>query len=820
MPEFCDVALPVPLDMVFTYRVDGDAVPIVGGRVLVPFRQQRMTGIVLESHDRAPAMKTKSVLSVLDFAPVLDPSLLRLGRWIADYYLAPIGEVFRTMLPLAAEFKRAITYRITAEGRTALHLAGMSGSPARSRRTPDEQAAEFRVLDYLGSQDEGTESGSAAGVREQKLVSAAHVTRQIFAGMVRKKWIAREDVSVARDAVPTIKVAQLKLVEGKLNQNQQTIIDTLAASGGRVSVDILRELKVPRTTLSGLVRRGLVEIIEEPATSGTPPGTERASLFNFEFNPAQQSALDRLREAVTAKKFSGMLLHGVTGSGKTAVYLAGMRSVLEAGRSAILLVPEIGLTPAVAADLHQIFGDQVAILHSALSDKERARQWHRIRNGETRMVVGTRSAVFAPVGDLALIIVDEEHDASYKQEETPRYHARDVAVMRAKMANAVVVLGSATPSLESYFNATKNKYALISLPDRVEQRPLPEVEIVDMRQEFQETGQEQVVSRKLAAEIKERLERKEQSMVLLNRRGYSPVALCRACGKTLECQNCAIALTHHKREHKMICHYCGYLAPVPKACVHCGSEYVYFLGTGSEKLEELLHGMFPQARIARLDRDTVRGHEDFERTLNALNEGELDLLVGTQMIAKGHDIHGVTLVGVVGADSALGLPDFRAAERTFQLLTQVAGRAGRGQTPGKVILQTYFQDHYAVQYAAHHDFAGFYDKELRFRSWMHYPPYSALANVLIRSDKLDEALQWSGTLGKWFEQNRHEGVRVLGPASAPIMRLKRDYRYHFLLKSPSREKLNTTLRAMLAYAAERKIPRTQIIVDVDAIWLM
>jgi primosomal protein N' (replication factor Y) len=270
----------------------------------------------------------------------------------------------------------------------------------------------------------------------------------------------------------------------------------------------------------------------------------------------------------------------------------------------------------------------------------------------------------------------------------------------------------------------------------------------------------------------------------------------------------------------MICHYCGYIAPVPKACVHCGSEYVYFLGTGSEKLEELLHGMFPQARIARLDRDTVRGHEDFECTLNALNEGELDLLVGTQMIAKGHDIHGVTLVGVVGADSALGLPDFRAAERTFQLLTQVAGRAGRGQSPGKVILQTYFQDHYAVQYAARHDFSGFYEKELRFRSWMHYPPYSALANVLIRSNKLDDALQWSGTLGKWFEQNRHDGVRVLGPATAPIMRLKRDYRYHFVLKSPSREKLNATLRAMLAYATQQKIPRTQVIVDVDALWLM
>jgi primosomal protein N' (replication factor Y) (superfamily II helicase) len=434
--------------------------------------------------------------------------------------------------------------------------------------------------------------------------------------------------------------------------------------------------------------------------------------------------------------------------------------------------------------------------------------------------VGTRSAVFAPVSKLALIIVDEEQDSSYKQEETPRYHARNVAVVRAKFSNAAVVLGSATPSLESYFNAKKNRYALLEMPDRVEKRPLPEVELVDMRQEFQETGSENVVSRKLIEEIRLRLERKEQAMVLLNRRGYSPVVLCRTCGKTLECRNCAIAMTHHKQSRRMECHYCGFTAPVPKSCAECGSEYVYFLGTGSEKLEELLHGYFPQARIARLDRDTVRGHGDFERVLSALNAGELDLLVGTQMIAKGHDVHGVTLVGVVGADMALGMPDFRAAERTFQLLTQVAGRAGRGYVPGKVILQTYFPDHYAVQYAAQHDFIGFYEKELRFRSWMHYPPYSSLVNVILRSDKLDDVLKWSGVLGRWFENTRHEGVRVLGPAAAPIQRLKRDYRYHFILKSTSREKLNGLLRAMLAHAEKEKVPRTNIVVDVDALWLM
>ncbi|HZQ69046.1 MAG TPA: primosomal protein N' [Terriglobales bacterium] len=812
MPHFCDVAVPVPLDTVFTYRVPEGMQPVVGGRVLVPFRQQRLSGIVVEIHDREPPVQAKPLGGVLDSTPALDQSLIQLGKWIASYYLAPIGEVFRSMLPLGAEFKRVIGYRVTHEGQQALHLASMSGSPGRSRRTPEEQLAEFRVLDHLSQREEV--------VREQSLRSAIQVSRAVLAGMVRKKWISREDLSGAQEAKRTVKFAVLRSAEGKLNTNQKLIVETLAASGGKAEVEILQGLEVPRTTLSTLVKRHLVEIVEEPADFTMSSLKARPSPFNFQFNQAQQKALTHLRDAVAGRKFAGMLLHGVTGSGKTAVYLTAMKSVLDAGRSSILLVPEIGLTPAVAADLHQVFGSEVAILHSGLSHQERAEQWHRIRRGDARVVVGTRSAVFAPVSDLALLIVDEEQDSSYKQEETPRYHARDVAVVRAKMVDAVVVLGSATPSLESYYNAVKHKYTLLEMPDRVEQRSLPEVEIIDMRQEFQETGSEQVISRKLAEEIGERLERKEQVMVLLNRRGYSPVVLCRACGKTLECRNCAIAMTHHKRSHRMECHYCGYTAVVPKECAECASEYVYFLGTGSEKLEELLHGMFPMARIGRLDRDTVRGRGDFERALSALHEGEIDMLVGTQMIAKGHDVPGVTLVGVVGADMALGMPDFRAAERTFQLLTQVAGRAGRGQSPGKVVLQTFFPDHYAVQYAARHDFAGFYDKELRFRSWMHYPPYNALANVLVRSDKLDEALRWSGMLGKWLEHTRHEGIRVLGPAAAPIVRLKREYRYHFLFKSASREKLNTLLRGMLAHAAQQKIPRTQVIVDVDAVWLM
>ena len=824
MPQFCDVALPVPLDATFTYRIAEGQVPVLGGRVLVPFREKKLSGIVVRLHDEEPKYKLKHVGLVLDQEPVLDPRLLELGEWIAQYYLAPLGEVYRTMLPLGAEFKRATGYRIAERGTEALYESATVGSSRRSRASVEQQDLEYAVLDYLADGEL---------VREESIRSATGATKQVLRAMVTKKWILREDLSSVRDARRVVKVAVLirgaedpsssgvsdKRAERKLNPNQQTILDFLKLRDGRAATDEIRALDVPASTLQTLVKRGFVRIEEEPAERARSGMRPRRTL-EFLLTQAQQSALKHIRNGVAVKKFSVLLMHGVTGSGKTAVYLSAMQSVLNEGRGAILLVPEIGLTPAVSADLHSIFGEQVAILHSSLSDDERAEQWHRIRRGEARIVVGTRSAVFAPVHDLALIIVDEEHDHSYKQEETPRYHARDVAAVRAKALGATVVLGSATPSLESYKNAQSGKYRLIEMPDRVQERPLPEVEMIDMRQEFQQTGHEQVLSRKLIEEVTARLDRGEQAMILLNRRGYSAFVMCRACGDSIQCRNCAIAMTHHKRERKLMCHYCGYQQAIPKTCPKCGSDYVQFLGTGSEKLEDLMHSAFPKARIGRMDRDTVRGHDDFERILTEFQAGEIDLLVGTQMIAKGHDMHGVTLVGVVGADTALSLPDFRAAERTFQLLTQVAGRAGRGSTPGKVILQTYFPDHYAVQFAAHHDFAGFYDKELRFRGWMHYPPFTALANVLVRSDKLEEAMHYSGVLGRWFEQTPHETIRVLGPAAAPIVRLKRDYRYHFLLKAQSREKLNALLRAMLQHAVGNKIPRSSVVIDVDALSLM
>ena len=819
MPQFCDVALPVPLDRVFTYSL-GDTNPPVGARVLVPFRNEKLAGVVVRVHDEPPPVEAKPLLMVLDEEPVLSPDLMELGRWIAQYYLAPIGEVLRSMLPLMSEVRRQVLYRITAAGRQALAAGAEQGSSRRSRLSPAEQDQEYAVLNAL-------ESGEA--LRAARLRSTTRASLRLLQGMLRKKWIARETAAEPRDARRTVRYAVLidDVRLPRLNENQQAILAELAAAAGELPVAELRRLEVPASTLATLVKRELVRIEERPADFHlTHP--HAFATPDHELNSAQNEALRTITEAVEASEFRPLLLQGVTGSGKTAVYLAAMRRTLDAGRTAILLVPEIGLTPAMAAQLHHVFGSEVALLHSALTPEERGEQWHRIRKGEARVVVGTRSGIFAPVEKLGLVVVDEEQDSSYKQESMPRYHARDVAVMRAKLAGAAVVLGSATPSLETWHNATTGKYQRIEIRERVMDRPLPEVRLVDMRQEFQETGEEHLFSRALIEQTKETLDRGEQAIILLNRRGYSFVVVCRACGVKLECENCSIALTYHKAlpgdgqaaGQRLECHYCGYKKTVPRRCPSCESEYLYFLGAGSQQGEERLQEIFPGARIGRMDRDTVRGRGDMERMLVRLHTGEINLLVGTQMIAKGHDVHGVTLVGVVGCDYALGLPDFRAAERVFQLLTQVSGRAGRGELPGQVIVQTYHPEHYAIQCAAAHDFAGFVERELRFRRAMHYPPYAALANVLLQSRRLEEAAGWAAALGRWCAQTTLRHVRVLGPATAPIAKIKRTYRFHLVMKGESRRALQQALRALLAHAEETGIARANLIIDVDPVSLM
>ena len=872
MGLYCDVALPVPLDQAFTYEVNG-VVPVVGARVLVPFAGQRLMGVVVRVHEEAPGegIEVKAVQQVLDEAALLPDELMKLAVWIAQYYVAPLGEVLRGMLPLGAEVKRHVFYRIAEAGRKVLYEGAAKGSSRRSKLTAEEQNREYSVLNYL----EGGERAKMSALR-----SATGANKGLLEGMGRKKWLTREAVAEERDARRLERMAVLvgfgtvaaednrrsfdsaeddnfekngkdesskdggDVAGGRLpqlNENQLALMAELAAVGGRMRVRDLRVTlpTVPESSLGTLVKRGLVAIEEVAeafhlgsvgAGGGIAGGKKHA--HEHALNEAQMEALSTIVAAMDKGGFRPHLLYGITGSGKTTVYFAAMQRALDAGNSALLLVPEIGLTPAMAGQMFAAFGREVALLHSQLTPDERAEQWHRIRRGEARIVVGTRSAVFAPMVKLGLIIVDEEHDSSYKQEESPRYHGRDVAVMRAKLTGsnggAVVVLGSATPSLESWANGEKGRYARVEMLTRVMNRPLPAVELVDMRAEFQAVGKEEIFSRRLVEETQATLDRGEQVIILLNRRGYSFVVMCRSCGEKIECENCAISMTYHKAVtsdiaqpgQRLECHYCGYRRNVPKTCPKCASEHLYFMGAGSQQGEERLQEIFPGARIGRMDRDTVRGRSDMERLLTRLHAGEINLLVGTQMIAKGHDIHGVTLVGVVGADFALGLPDFRAAERVFQLLTQVSGRAGRGELPGKVLVQTYYPDHYAIKFAAEHDYVGFVGKEMQYRRWMHYPPYAVLANVVIQSEKLEEAAGWSAVLGRWFQEARLEKVRVLGPAAAPIVRLKRIYRYHFVLKAEGRQLLGGLLRSLLAYADGQAIPRRAILIDVDAVHLM
>ncbi|HLG97714.1 MAG TPA: primosomal protein N' [Bryobacteraceae bacterium] len=801
---YCDVSLPVPLDQSFTYRLPQTLQHRVaaGCRVLVPFGTRKLTGVVLKLHDQPPDGPIKELLRLVDEEPVLDAELLRLGGWIAQYYCAPLGEVLRGMIPLAGEVRKSKLYSLTDAGRDAARqlLLGASGD--------DPTLELLRLLEARPL---------SAQYLRKKLPDAPRLIR----ALEKKRFVAVEDLEAERDplraSAARLRASWLSAATSnvKLTKRERELHAFLELHPGTHN---LAQLETSVTGASqaarSLARRNLIRLETE-----APPGVIVSTASVKTLNPHQLAAYQQIEAALRAEKFQTFLLEGVTGSGKTEVYLKAIDACLALGRSALLLVPEIALTPAVAGQFLNRFGNQVAILHSAFHDAERAEQWRRIRDGSARVVVGTRSGVFAPVRNLGLVVIDEEHDQSYKQQETPRYNGRDVAIVRAQGSGAVVVLGSATPSLESRYNAERGKYVRIELPERIERRPLPDVELVDMRQEFLETRKLAVFSRRLVETVTERLEHGEQTMLLLNRRGFSSFVACRSCGERVQCVNCAVTLTYHRRDRRMLCHYCSYAQKVPSVCPKCGSEYLHFIGTGSEKVEDELHRDFPIARIARMDRDTVSGKRHFETILHGFRDGEYDILVGTQMIAKGHDIPNVTLVGIVSADIGLGLPDFRAAERTFQLLTQAAGRAGRGDLPGIVLIQTVNPEHYAIRFASEQNYAGFYAKEIQFRKLMRYPPFSALANVLVRSPKQDEALAMSADLGRLLDPPP-EGVKVLGPAEAPVPKLKSEFRYQLLLKAASRRQLNEVLRDVQNFAREKKWPATALVIDVDPLTLM
>jgi primosomal protein N' (replication factor Y) len=814
---FCNVALPVPLRTTFTYAVPEALRDSVqpGSRVLVPFRNKSLVGVVVECVQHAPeSAKIREISKVMDFLPALTPKLIELGHWIAGYYLGPVGEVFRAMLPPVTELRTERRIVLTASGREA------ADEEAAATRAPNPQQHAF--LSQLRDKGGMMPFASAAKLG----LDAAALQRLRRAGFIeiRQSMLGRK--------AKTQRVIAWKGVAGIVEGDAQApVFDAkaervkaaLAARGPLPLAQLLRVAEVSRGMIERMLRAGLLESWEERIDPAEDPFDAGYVPPAHELNAEQESALKLVRARFELGEFGVLLLHGVTGSGKTEVYMRAVQETLARGKTAIILVPEIALTLWIGRQCRAWFGarfEGVAVLHSALSDLERAREWWRVRNGEARVVVGTRSAIFAPLENLGLIIVDEEQESSYKQEETPRYHGRDVAIVRAKMENAAALLGTATPSLETYHHARSGKYELLTLASRVEQRAMASVEIVDLREDFAKTHETGPISASLHAGIQECLAQKTQALVLINRRGYSWSVLCRSCGASVQCENCSISMTHHKQRNRLECHYCGLLKPIPKQCPKCQSKYIYFFGEGSEHLEERLRKEFPGARIARLDRDTARTKRQYQETLGAFASGALDILVGTQMLAKGHDFQRVTLVGVVSADSSLSLPDFRAAERTFQLLTQVAGRAGRGELPGRVLIQTFYPEHYAIQDAVKQDYPAFYERETQFRRVMAYPPFTSLANVIVRDTHLEKAIRWSRQLSEYFSPHDGKGLRILGPAAAPIAKLKKEHRFQFLLKSPKRSLLGKVLSGAMTYLELKEIPETAVLVDMDPLSLM
>jgi primosomal protein N' (replication factor Y) len=781
------VALPLPLQTGFSYRLpEGLPPPERGVRVLVPFGPRRVIGVVTGPAVDASGRALKDIVQVLDEAPLVASPLLDLAAWVAEHYLAPPGECYRLVLP----------------------PAGIRASRAVARLARPEAASGDPVVDAL----------RGGPLRVSVLAHRLGVAAEGRLARLRAAGVVEVDQDLSAPGFRRAQVAVLTGAGGGARGvAQQAVLDRLAGAGGRLR---LAELVRERASLRGAVRRlveaGAVRMEEEydvraaemlPAGGGVRP-TPTAD---------QARALEPILEAVSVPRFAPFLLHGITGSGKTEVYFRAAERALDQGRGSLILVPEIALTPLLVRAAAARFGATVCVLHSELSAGERHDQWWRVCEGGARLVVGARSAVFAPVKDLGLIVVDEEHEAAYKQEESPRYHARDVAVMRATLEGVPVILGSATPSVESHANAVRSKYTRLVLPARIGPRGLPKVQIVDRRKVLK-AGGDPILSPPLLEALGDRLTRKEQSLLLLNRRGWATSLLCRECGLEAACPNCSVSLVLHGGGRTALCHYCGHQDRAPTACGSCRGAYLRLTGYGTERVVEAVRAALPSARVDRLDRDRAGRRGTVARVLAAFEAGETDILVGTQLIAKGHDFPRVTLVGVVDADVGLGLPDFRAAERTFQLLTQVAGRAGRGEVAGEVILQSHMPDHYALGFACAQDYESFFAREMEFRRTMGYPPVSALLNLVLRSRQVASAATAAEALARHLREGAAGQYRVLGPARAPLARLRQEHRFQILLKGSRRAMREAVRRAVVERYGESRWPGVSV--DIDPLSVM
>ncbi|MFN7828283.1 MAG: primosomal protein N' [Acidobacteriota bacterium] len=827
-----EVAIPLNVHQTFTYLVPEGLREQVrrGCRVVVPFGRQMLTGYVVEctetvgEESQAELAELKEIEELLETDPVVTAEMLGLTKWIADYYYAPWGEVIKSSLPAGINVEAEAMVAVTPAGREAWEKTGARMVERSSkwrlvRDLLDETEVPLKQL----AKDLG-KARAMAVVRELERSGYVRLGRRRVEASVKAK---RQQAVRRCPERPAVEDGAAK--QRPLSPAQQRVLDLL---GGLSEPPSLAELLALSESGPSVVRtlekRGYLEIFtrevrRDPlahlaASDPAEPGRGAAGL---DLTPEQSGVLTEITAAIGQSQYAAFLLHGVTGSGKTEVYIRSMHETLRRGRSALMLVPEISLTPMFARRLKDHFGEAVAILHSSLSEGERLDEWNRLRQGEARVCIGARSAVFAPLSNLGLIVVDEEHEGSYKQDESPRYHGRDTAIMRAHLAGAVVIIGSATPSMESYHNAQTGKYGYLRLPERIGGRPLAQVEMVDMRQVFARHGKQQIFSDEMKAAIEETRSRGEQTIVLLNRRGFSSITICRSCGHTAHCPNCDVTLTYHREEARLVCHYCNHHERVPPVCPDCHGPYIFYVGEGTEQIEALLKGLYPEMRIARLDRDTTRRRGAFEKVLGEFGMGEIDLLVGTQMIAKGHDFHNVTLVCVISVDAALGMPDFRSAERTFQLLTQVAGRAGRGDKPGRVLIQSYHPEHYALQYAAAQNYDKFYEHEIHYRQEMRYPPFALLINLLIRHAELPKAAATAAEVVRQLKTADAERVlRVLGPAPAPLARIRGEHRLQVLIKTRHRREAREALDAAMSALRENGFDSRLVTIDMDPVSLM
>jgi len=758
--DYADVAVPVAVRGTFTYSIPShlrDDVRL-GSRVEVPLGAKRTTGFVVNLHDAAPSAGTlKPIHSVLDEdEPALLPEIIDLCRWAAEYYIAPLGEMLRVALPA----------NMAARGRRELVLSG----------APSSTAADQPLLDELKKRPLLLKDALEA-------FSRSSIQRLRDAGVIAIREQVRDAVGVRFDRFVVLQTE----VEG-LPAKQQAAIDALRSRGGEAAVRALEVAGVSTSTITTLAKKGIIRIERRPrrhTLDAFLAGLDAASVGEIRHSTEQRHAIDAINASLGT--FAPFLLEGVTGSGKTEVYIEVMREAVRCGRQALLLVPEISLTPVFAARLKERFGERIAILHSSLSPSERYDQWWRARRGEVDVAIGPRSALFTPFHELGVIVVDEEGDGAYKQDETPRYNARDLAVVRAQLRGIPVVLGSATPSLESRENASRGKYTLLRMTHRVEARPLPQAEVIDLRRERAEKEDRGFVifSSPLKAVLRETFDSGEQAIILINRRGYAPYLLCRECGNDFRCRECSVTMTVHRRAELLICHYCGLRKSLPAKCPICAGEVLQPIGFGTEKVEERFRREFPSIAVDVLDRDSTRKKGSLVRILDRFRTGATQALIGTQMLSKGHHFPNVTLTAVLSADSILGYPDFRSAEKTFYLLTQVAGRAGRGERRGRVLIQTAFPTHYAIQHALRHDYESFYEAEIQFRRTFHYPPVTSMIAILFRGAKLFDVERNATACGRMLEEAIApiEGTRMQGPAPAPLARIKGVFRFQILLRS-------------------------------------